>query len=127
MEGLIKEKLNALAKIAKIDGNFAASEQALLKEIAKSFGQNDIELQTIIDNPEPIGDFKDLSEYHKLEFMFIAIKIMRADELIYDSEIEFCKTLAMNMNIDSKIVDEYATVLEFNFEEFLKKGKKYIL
>lgn len=126
MEDHIKEKLNALAMVAKADGHFAETEKELLREIASGYGKNDKELQEIIDNPQPIGNMDDLSEHQRLEFIFIAIKIMRADEIIHDSEVNFCKSLASKLNINEKIVDEYATVLNFDFTEFLKKGKKYI-
>ena len=126
MEGLIKKKLNALAQIARIDGHFADSEKEVLYEIAKKYGKNDEELQHIIDNPTPLDDMTDLSEFHKLEFMYIAIKIMRADGLIYDSEVEFCKNLARKMNLNTDVVDDYSTVEELNFEAFMEEAKKYL-
>ena len=126
MEGLIKKKLNALAQIARIDGHFADSEKEVLYEIARKYGKNDEELQHIIDNPTPIDDLNDLSEFHKLEFMYIAIKVMRADGLIYESEVEFCKNLAKKMDLDTGVVDEYSTVEDLNFENFLEDARKYL-
>ncbi|MDH5397003.1 MAG: TerB family tellurite resistance protein [Cyclobacteriaceae bacterium] len=127
MEGLIKKKLNALAHIAKIDGHFADSEKDVLYDIARKYGKEDHELLAIIENPEPVGEFHELTEYHKLEFMYVAIKIMRADGLIYDSEVEFCKNLARKMGFNPDIVDEYSTVEDLNFELFQVEGKAYLL
>ena len=126
MEGLIKKKLNALAQIARIDGQFADAEKQVLSEIAAQYGKEDSELKEIIDNPKPIEDIEDISEYHKLEFMFVAIKIMRADGLIHESEVEFCKMLALKMRLEPSIVDDFSTVEHFNFDEFMENGKKYV-
>ncbi|MDH5380647.1 MAG: TerB family tellurite resistance protein [Cyclobacteriaceae bacterium] len=126
MEGLIKKKLNALAQIARIDGHFADSEKEVLYEIAKKYEKDDKELMEIIENPEPIGDFEDISEFHKLEFMYVAIKVMRADGLIYDSEVDFCKMLAKKMKIDPTVVDIYSTVADLNFDSFIQETRKYL-
>ncbi len=128
MEPLIKKTLNVLAQIAHADGQLDESEKEVLYEIAKEHGKMDIDddvLNEILLNPRQIEDFRNYSEYDKLELMFVAIRVMRADGLIHDSEVEFCKNLAMDLSLNPKVVDDFSTIDEFNFDNFMKDSHKY--
>ena len=125
MEGLVKKKLNMLAHLAKIDGHFADAEREVLYEIAREYGKKDEEIIEIVNKPEPDNDFSALSEYHKLEFIFIAIRIMKADGVIHDNEVDYCKGLAKKMGFDPKVIDDFAHSENIHFDDFLVQGKKY--
>ena len=127
MDEVIRKKINILVHLAKIDGDFADTEKEVLYDISRKIGRKDHEIDDIINHPEPVGDMGKLSDYHRLEFMYLAIKLIRADGLIQDSEVEYCNSLADKLGIDHKVVDDYATRLELNFDDFLENAKKYLL
>lgn len=130
MEPLIKKTLNVLAQIAMADGHLDESEKEVLYEIAREHGKMEVDddvLNEIILNPMQIEDYRNLNEYDKLEFMFIAIRVMRADGLIHDSEVDFCKELADKLGLKQSIVDKFSIIDDYNFDDFMKDGKNYIL
>lgn len=127
MDEVIRKKLNILVHLAKIDGDFAHTEKEVLYEISRKIGKKDHEIDDILNHPEPVNDLGKLSEYHRLEFMYLAIKLIRADGLIQDSEVEYCKSLADKLGIDQNIVDEFSTRMELNFDVYLEEGKKFLL
>ena len=130
MEPLIKKTLNVLAQIAVADGHLDETEKEVLYEIAREHGKMEVDddvLNDIILNPLQIEDYRDMSEYDKLEFMYVAIRVMRADGLIHDSEVKFCKDLADQLSLKQAIVDDFSTTEDFSFDSFMKAGKKYII
>ena len=126
MKALTRDKLNALAQIAAVDGFVADEEKDVIYKIAEEHGFSEENVNYILENPEPLGDFKDLSEDERLEFMFISLSVMQADDLVYNSEVSFCKTIADKLNIDTALVDVYATRTEMSLEDFMKEAKRYV-
>lgn len=126
MEGLTRNKLNALARIAAVDGEIAAEEIDIIYKIAEEHGYSRENVKYIIDNPEPLGDFEDLNEHDRLEFMFIALNVMQADDLIYQTEIKFCKALAEKLRIDPVVVDLFGTRSDLSIVEFNNQAKQYV-
>ncbi len=126
MEGLTRDKINALAQIAAIDGEVAEEEKEVIYKIAEEHGYSRENVNYIFENPEPIGDFSDLTEDERLEFMFISLDVMQADDLIYNSEVEFCKTLATKLKIDPSVVDVYGTRADIDLENFMEVARRYL-
>ena len=62
----------------------------------------------------------------RLEFMFIGISVMQADDLIFNSEVDFCKSLAIRLRLDPTLVDVYATRTDIDKKEFMQNAKIYV-
>lgn len=107
MNDIIRKKLNILVHLAKVDGKFHDSERRLLKEfmIENDLDANDFKLVS--------GDSKKITfeaDEDKKEILFLSLKLIQADEVIHDKEIEYCKNLANNLGYSSAIVEKFARV-----------------
>ena len=118
--------LNALARIASIDGYVDSMERHILHIIAMSHGYTTEEMDAILENPEPVGVMEEFTPDEKLEFMYTSLSIMQADDLIYRSEVEFCRKLAERLNVDTTIVDLYSTRSDIDKGVFMKEARKYV-
>jgi len=101
MNALLKKKINLLVHLAKIDGRFDESERQVLLEMLRESGLSNNEKSVIpkLDPTEP----KDVPS--KLDILYWAIKMIKADNVIHDDEISFCKSLAIELGFESSIVD----------------------
>ena len=126
MKGLTRDKLNALARIAAVDGHVADEEKEVINKIASEHGFSAQDVDFILENPEPVENFDDLSEQERLEFMFIALNVMQADDLIFNSEVDFCKSLAEKLGIDPAVVDVYGTRTDISSEDFIAEAQRYV-
>lgn len=127
MKALTQNKLNALIQMAAADGHIAEEEKAIIYKIAEESGFTKQDVDLIIEKyPEPLGNFDHLDKEERLEFLYIAMAVMQADDLIFNSEIDFCKSLAIRLHIDPAIVDVYATRSDITQEEFISKAQRYV-
>ena len=108
MDTCTKRKLNLLIHLAKVDGKFHDAEQALIKEFVqeKGFDVTDFDLLQVSEKP-----LKNLNQINnKKEILFLAIKLMQADDVIHNSEMAFCRKLAQKLGYKPAIIDAYANM-----------------
>ena len=124
MNKYTKRKLNLLIYLANVDGKFHKAEKALLQEFVKEKGFD-------------IGDFRLLETYDeknhdlplvddKKEMLFLAIKLIQADNVIDKKELAFCKDIAAKLGYNADVIDEYAHQ-NLNRESFDKKIDNWLL
>jgi len=104
MNIISRKQLDVLIQLANSDHQFAEIEKKLIQKIAKELEVSRDELRDIMDNPEPIGSLGALSANKKFEYIYQAIKIMKADGKVLPSEMLFCQDLAIKLGYRKDVV-----------------------
>ncbi len=104
MNDVVRRKLNILIYLAKVDGKFHKSEKALLMDFVNENKLDPKEFKLLVENPEEMAPEKIVD---KEEMMFLALKVMKADKEVHETELEFCKELAGKLGVKPGIVDEF--------------------
>ncbi|NMM49265.1 tellurite resistance TerB family protein [Marinigracilibium pacificum] len=113
-----KSHLRNLILVALVDGEIASREYSLLKRLSEHFGIKDSEFQELIENPH-IGEFVVPKNYEdKMLQILDLITIMVADDKIESSEKDLCRSIALKLNINPKVIDD----IILNIENDLKEG-----
>ena len=117
MDIVTKKQLNILIQLAEADKHFAKIEREMIFKIAndRKFPEN--EVYELIKNPEPIDSLGALSPDQKFEYLISCIELVFADQNVFESEIIFCKNIAIKLGFKKGIID-------FFMENFGKKDRK---
>jgi uncharacterized tellurite resistance protein B-like protein len=120
MDIVTRKKLNLLIQLAEADKHFAKSEREMIYRIAKerNFSEEDVNL--LIKNPEPIGSLGALSPEQKLDYLLTSIELIFADQKIFDSELTFCRNIAIKLGFKKGIIDFFVKNFEAKTREELK-------
>lgn len=105
----IKSKLSVLVQLANIDGEFAGEEKDLIYMIGKANGISEDEINSMVENPEPIPPLSTLSEDDKFEYLFHLVQLMKIDSQVYLSEIKFCEELAEKLGFKRNVISELSS------------------
>ena len=120
MDDVNKKKLNLLTHLAKIDGDFHKSEQKLINEIIEQQGFNKEDFHLLDDNVDALAiAHEDLHE--KEELLYLALKLIQADSIIDDTEVEFCQKLAVKLGYKPEVIDHYAHIILPDRDQFDKE------
>lgn len=120
MDIVTKKKLNVLIQLAEADKHFAKSERDMIFRIAdeRKFPAEDV--NELIRNPEPIGTLGALSPDQKFEYLMACIELMFADHQVFESELIFCKNIAIKLGFKKNVVDYLVASFETVPKEQLK-------
>lgn len=105
MDIITRKQLNILIQLANSDKHFSNLERERIYEIAKIKNFPEEEVKNLIVNPEPIGSFGALSDDQKFEYLYTCIDLMLIDQKIFDSEIKFCRDIAIKLGFRQNVVD----------------------
>ncbi|MEQ8927703.1 MAG: TerB family tellurite resistance protein [Fulvivirga sp.] len=105
MDIITRKQLNILIQLANSDKHFSNLEREKIYEIARKRNFPQSEIKNLIINPEPIGSFGALSEDQKFEYLYTCIDLMLVDQKIFDSEITFCRDIAIKLGFKQGVVD----------------------
>ncbi len=104
MDIVTKKQLNILIQLAEADKHFAKIERELIFKIARSGisrrGCNGVDPQ-----PEPIDSLGALSLDQKFEYLWSAIELVFVDQNVFESEIIFCKNIAIKLGFRKGVID----------------------
>lgn len=120
MDIVTRKKLNLLIQLAEADKHFARSERELIYRIAKERNFSEEEVNQLIKNPEPIGSLGALSSEQKLDYLLTSIELVLADHKIFDSELTFCRNVAIKLGFKKGIIDHFVENFEQKSREELK-------
>lgn len=120
MDIVTRKKLNLLIQLAEADKHFARSEREMIYRIAKDRNFSEDEVNELIKNPEPIGSLGALSLDQKLDYLLTSIQLMFADQKIFDSELTFCRNVAIKLGFKKGIIDYFV-------ENYEKKSREDLL
>ena len=82
----------------------------------------------LIRNPEPIETLGALSIEQKFEYLMSTIDLIFADQNIFESEIIFCKNIAIKLGFKKNIIDYFVEHYGKKTREELKQAalKEYV-
>lgn len=121
MDIVTRKKLNLLIQLAESDKHFARSEREMIYRIAKDRNFSEEEVNQLIKNPEPIGSLGALSNDQKLDYLITSIELMYADQKIFESELTFCRNVAIKLGFKKGIIDYFVENFEQKDREELKQ------
>ena len=101
-----KAELNVLINLAASDKNVAERESKLIQMIANANGISKVEVDSLLANPQPIGDINSLTADEKFEHLYNLIQLMKMDGQVFRSEIVFCEHIAEKLGFKKGAVGE---------------------
>jgi hypothetical protein len=120
MDIVTKKQLNILIQLAEADKHFAKVEREMVFRIAKERNFPEEVVNDIIRNPEPIGTLGALSNDQKFDYLIDCIVLMFVDQKVFESEIIFCKSIAIKLGFMKNVVD----FLSKNFNNLTREELK---
>ncbi|MTI20854.1 TerB family tellurite resistance protein, partial [Fulvivirga sp. RKSG066] len=105
MDIVTRKQLNVLIQLAESDKHFSPIERDKIFELARKRNFPAEAVKDLIKNPEPIESFGALSNEQKFEYLYSCIDLMLVDKRIFDSEIVFCRNLAIKLGFNKNVVD----------------------
>lgn len=107
MDIVTKKQLNILIQLAEADKHFARIERELIFKIARERNFPEEMVNDLIRNPEPIETLGALSVEQKFDYLMSSIDLIFADQNIFDSEVTFCRNIAIKLGFKKSIVDYF--------------------
>ena len=122
MDIVTKKQLNILIQLAEADKHFAKAEREMIFKIAKDRKFPESEVNELIRNPEPIETLGALSHDQKFEYLMSIIELIHVDHNIFESEILFCKNIAIKLGFKKSVVDYFIENYGQKTREELKRA-----
>lgn len=107
MDIVTKKQLNILIQLAEADKHFAKIEREMIFKIAKERHFPEETVNELIRNPEPIETLGALSVEQKFDYLMTSIDLIFADQNIFESELLFCKNIAIKLGFRKNIIDYF--------------------
>ena len=120
MDIVTKKQLNILIQLAEADKHFANVEREMIFRIADERKFSQAAVAELIRNPEPIDTLGALSPEKKFEYLMACILLIFVDHKIFESELIFCKSIAIKLGFKKNVVDYLVENHDKNTEEELK-------
>jgi uncharacterized tellurite resistance protein B-like protein len=121
MDIVTRKQLNILIQLAEADKHFAKTEREMIFKIAKDRNFSEDLVNSLIRNPEPIDTLGALSSEQKFEYLMSCIDLVFADHNVFESEIIFCKNIAIKLGFKKGIIDYFVENYSKNNKEDLKQ------
>ncbi len=106
MNIVAKKQLNVLIQLAETDKHFAQAERDLILKIAKDNDFSEDDVRSLIRNPEPIDALGDLSAEQKFDYLVSCVRLIFADNKVFDKELIFAQSIATKLNFDINAVQD---------------------
>lgn len=107
MDIVTRKQLNILIQLAEADKHFAKIEREMIFKIAKERQFPEETVNNLIKNPEPIDSLGALSPEQKFDYLISSIELVFADHNVFESEIIFCKSIAIKLGFKKGIIDYF--------------------
>ncbi len=121
MDVVTRKHLNILIQLAEADKHFAKAEREMIFKIAKERNFPENEVQELIRNPEPIDSLGALAPDQKFEYLFTSIELILVDQNVFESEIIFCKSLAIKLGFKKSIIEFFVANIDKMSKNALKE------
>jgi hypothetical protein len=105
MDIVTKKQINILIQLAEADKHFAKIEREMIFKIARDRNFPEESVNDLIKNPEPIDSLGALSIEQKFEYLMSAIDLIHIDQNVFESEVIFCKNIAIKLGFRKNVVD----------------------
>lgn len=107
MDIVTKQQLNILIQLAEVDKHFAVAERDMIFKIAKERNFPESEVLELIRKPQPIDSLGALSLDQKFDYLMSCIQLVFIDDSIFESEILFCKSIAIKLGFKKDVIDYF--------------------
>jgi uncharacterized tellurite resistance protein B-like protein len=121
MDIVTRKQLNILIQLAEADKHFAKIEREMIFKIAKDRNFSEEMVNNLIKNPEPIDSLGALSADQKFDYLYSSIELVFADHNIFESEVIFCKNIAIKLGFKKGIIDFFVNNFGKKPKDDLKK------
>jgi hypothetical protein len=121
MDIVTKKQLNILIQLAEADKHFAKIERDLIFKIARERNFSDEEVNELIRNPQPIDSLGALSLDQKFDYLMSAIDLVFVDQNVFESEIIFCKNIAIKLGFKKGVIDYFIENYELKSRQEFKE------
>ncbi len=122
MDIVTKKQLNILIQLAEADKHFAKIEREMIFKIARERHFPEETVNELIRNPEPIETLGALSVEQKFDYLMSTIELIFADQNIFESELLFCKNIAIKLGFKKNIIDYFVEQYGKRSREELKQA-----
>lgn len=107
----VEEQISLLVHLSKVDNHVAKEESDLIHAIGSRNGLSFDQIETIIDNPLPVGKLNNLPPEEKFDYLFNIIQLMKIDKKVFQKEIEYCEKIAMNLGYKPGVIGELSAYI----------------
>ncbi len=121
MDIVTRKQLNILIQLAEADKHFAKIEREMIYKIAKERNFTEEMVNNLIKNPEPIDSLGALSSEQKFDYLLSSIDLVFADHNVFESEVIFCKSIAIKLGFKKGIIDYFVNNYDKKTKEELKQ------
>ena len=121
MDIVTRKQLNILIQLAEVDKHFSHLEREMIFNLAKKKQFPSNQVKELIRNPEPIGTLGALSSEQRFDYLYNIIDLMLADKKIFDTEVLFCKDIAIKLGFKKDVVEFLQEEIHEHTMEELKK------
>ena len=105
----IKAQLSMLIKLANVDNDYADDERSMIYMVGKANGVPEEEIDSLLDNPEPLPPVIEMSDDEKFEYLYSVVQLMKIDKEIYLSEIRYCEEVAEKLGFKKAVIAELSS------------------
>jgi uncharacterized tellurite resistance protein B-like protein len=121
MDIVTRNQLNVLIQLAEADKHFAKAERDMIFRIAKERNVSESEVNELIRKPEPIDSLGALVPEQKFDYLYSSIELILVDQNIFESEIIFCKSLAIKLGFKKSIIEYFIENVGKTDKETIRK------
>ena len=105
MDIVTKKQLNILIQLAEADKHFAKIEREMIFKIAKERKFPEEEVNELIRTPSLSILWAPFHWIKVCDYLISSIELVFADQNIFESEIIFCKNIAIKLGFKKGIID----------------------
>ena len=103
-----KEELSLLIQLAKVDNNVVQQETDMIYYLGTVYGLSKEEIDSLFENSNTQLDLNSLSKEDKYNCIYDLIHLMKVDQMVFQSEIQFCEKIASTLGYKTGIIPELA-------------------
>ena len=93
----------------------------LFLQIARERNFPEEEVNELIRNPQPIDSLGALSLDQKFDYLMSSIELVFADQNVFESELIFCKNIAIKLGFKKGIIDYFIENYELKTRQEFKE------
>ena len=126
-----KNHLKNLVALASVDGHIHEREIKYLYEIGEKYQLKPQQIKKILEQKEQIEPNIPDQHHHKIALLYDLVGMMMADNVIEDTEMEFCKRMVQKFGYKDFLIDEMINLYRQGvddteaWEEFLERSKSH--
>jgi uncharacterized tellurite resistance protein B-like protein len=126
-----KNHLNNMVALAAVDGHIHEDEIKFLYKIGKKYRLKASQIEHILKNWEDVNPRIPDQHHQKVALLYDLVGMMLADNVIEDSEMDFCKRMFRRFGYKETLIDEMIQLYQKKiddvdeWEEFLEKAEAF--